>query len=123
MSVGYCRYRLQICSVSQHALRSQRHMFSDSQVLCFSAIFSLAEMRNSKRAGEYCEKRCDPLPPYTLIEAPEGPSFPAGTKCTCVSLLHTKPTYCLCHPGLEQIYTLELATPPPAVSRLVYKHI
>lgn len=31
------------------------------------------------------EKRCDLLPPHTLIEAPEGPSFPAGTKCTCVA--------------------------------------
>lgn len=32
---------------------SQRHMFSDSQVLCFSAIFSLTQMTNSKRTVEY----------------------------------------------------------------------
>lgn len=57
--VGYCGYHLQICSVSQHALRSQCHMLFESQVLCFSAVFGPLEIRNSKRArksptGDVC---------------------------------------------------------------------
>lgn len=54
--VGYCRYHLQMCTVSQNALRSQCRMFSESQVLCFPIVFGPTEIKKFQK--DMTHRRC-----------------------------------------------------------------